>query len=158
MHPIYEHEINFNYMCREKLRTTTDPRAKDRLTRTINASSERAREIDLRLNSERLDHHELQEAIRELERKFPISTLPPNHPRRLYALLNDPNIWAMHELKITPDQQATLCRLIRDEFDKTNEPNELANLTQLMKDIQCDSEHLQMLKDVLIPNEKSSWQ
>ena len=155
MHTLYEHEINFNIMCREKLSTTTDPRQKNNLPRTINASSERAREIDLRLNSERLDHNELQEAIRELERRFPISTLPPNHPRRLYAVLNDPNIWAMHELKITPEQQATLCRLIRDEFDKTNEPHELAHLTQLMKDIHCDSESLQMLKDVLIPNEKS---
>ena len=92
MHPFYEHEINFNYMCREKLRTTTDPRAKDRLPRTINASSERAREIDLRLNSRRLDSHELLEQIRELERKYPISQMPPNHPRRLYALLNDPSL------------------------------------------------------------------
>lgn len=92
MHHFYEQEINFNYMCREKLRTTTDPRAKDRLTRTINASSERAREIDLCLNTERLDSHELLEQIRELERKFPVSQMPPNHPRRLYALLNDPSL------------------------------------------------------------------
>lgn len=92
MHPFYEHEINFNIMCREELSDTTDPRQREKLPRTINASSERAREIDLCLNSKRLDHHELQEAIRELERRFPISTLPPNHPRRLYALLNDSNI------------------------------------------------------------------
>lgn len=92
MHTLYEHEINFNIMCREKLHTTTDPRAKDRLTRTINASSERAREIDIRLNTRRLDHYELQDTLRELERRFPISTLPPNHPRRLYALLNDSSI------------------------------------------------------------------
>lgn len=59
-------------------------------------------------------------------------------------------------LDISPEQQATLCSLIRKEFDNTQEPHELAHLTQLMKDIQCDSEHLQMLKDVLIPNEKSS--
>ena len=62
----------------------------------------------------------------------------------------------MPELNITPDQQATLCRLIRSEFDNTQEPHELAHLTQLMKDIHCDSEHIQMLKDVLIPNEKQS--
>lgn len=59
-------------------------------------------------------------------------------------------------LSVHSDQHQTLKKLVRDAFDATNDPEEMAHYTQLMKDINHEDEAMQMLKDVLIPNEKRS--
>ena len=55
--------------------------------------------------------------------------------------------------RLTESQQSHLCSLIRAEFDRTKDTDELVKLSSLALAIGCYDEHLQMLKDELIPNE-----
>jgi hypothetical protein len=55
--------------------------------------------------------------------------------------------------RLTEDQQQLLCRIVRAEFDRTKDTDELVKLTSLQLAIGCEEEYIQMLKDELIPNE-----
>jgi len=55
--------------------------------------------------------------------------------------------------RLEEQQQAHLCSLIRAEFDRTKDTDELVKLSSLALAIGCEDEYIQMLKDELIPNE-----
>jgi hypothetical protein len=56
-------------------------------------------------------------------------------------------------VRLEEPQQAHLCSLIRAEFDRTKDTDELVKLSSLALAIGCKDEYIQMLKDELIPNE-----
>lgn len=80
---IYDQEIDYNFALRDALERQTDPTNKKRIAKEIAYSSLRAREIDLILNTNRIEGYDILRTGNEVERMQPVRYLPVTHPRRL---------------------------------------------------------------------------